>query len=242
MKIHSAIGMRIMDWLFPRICPGCLRRSDREKRLVCWRCFASITPYAESLCDCCGRFVTGNITHRFLCSFCRARRPAYDRARAAARFGGLLRELLHQFKYRKGVYLCEDLVDLLEGAVRSHFDAGAIDVIIPVPLHPLRLRARAYNQTALLAGALGGRLSRRVDGDVLRRVRATGTQTRLHRKARLANMKGAFAVRDPAWVRQRTVLLVDDVMTTGATFDACASALKKAGAARVWCVAVARGE
>ena len=232
----------VIDWLFPRICPGCRRHSDREGRLICWGCFSSISLFTESLCDRCGRFVTGQVQHRFICSSCVSEPPAYDRARAAAHFGGFLRELLHRFKYQKGVYLCEDLADLLEGTVRAHFDAAAVDVVVPVPLHPLRLRARSYNQAALLAESLGRRLGRRVDTVSLQRVRFTGTQTRLHRAARRENMKGAFSVARPAWLRHRTVLLVDDVMTTGATFDACARALKKAGVWRVWCVAVARGE
>lgn len=242
MSFLSKILGIVKDCFFPRICPGCQKRSDREGRFICWGCFSSIPLFSESICDRCGRFITGQVKHRFICSACQAHLPAYDRARAAARFGGLLREVLHRFKYQKGVYYCEDLVDLLEGTVRAHFDADAVDVVMPVPLYSLRLRSRSYNQAGLLAESLAARLGRRFDDVSLCRNRSTGTQTKLHREERRENMKGAFTVLRPEWVRNRTILIVDDVMTTGSTLDSCAHALKKAGASRVWCVAVARGD
>jgi len=153
----------------------------------------------------------------------------------------VLRELLHQFKYEYATWLCRDLADLLQGCVLGHYAAVEVDVVVPVPLHRQKLRDRGYNQAALLAEALASRLGRLYVGDALTRARNTPTQTRLHVRERHRNVRHAFVVQAPEWVRGRTVLLVDDVMTTGATLSEVAATLKRAGAWRVWAVTVARG-
>jgi ComF family protein len=177
----------------------------------------------------------------FLCDLCRRAARAIDGARAAAAFRGGLRSLLHAFKYRHATWLCMDLADLLQGCVAAYYETADIDLVVPVPLHPNKQRQRTYNQSALLADILARRLGLETFGDSLRRARATPSQTRLSAAARRANVRGAFEVVRPAWVRGRSVLLVDDVMTTGATLHEAAACLKKAGAWRVWAVAVARG-
>jgi len=189
----------------------------------------------------CGREVEGQVKHTFVCGVCRAVRPHYDRARAAGHFSGVLREMVHAFKYDSALWLCADLVDLLEGCLTAHFHADAVDVVVPVPLHPVRQRERSYNQSVLLARELARRIDRRCDARALERVRVTETQTHLNAAQRRMNMLGAFRVTRPEWVRQRCVLLVDDVMTTGATLDECARMLKKAGTRAVWAVTAGRG-
>lgn len=134
----------------------------------------------------------------------------------------------------------QDLCDLLHGAVQAYFTAATIDVVLPVPLFPTRQRERSYNQAALLAEELAQRIDRRFDEQSLVRIRKTETQTHFNAVKRRENMAGAFSVARPEWVRQRCVLLVDDVMTTGATLHECAKALKKAGACKVWALTVAR--
>ena len=113
--------------------------------------------------------------------------------------------------------------------------------MVPVPLHPVRQRERSYNQSALLAQELARRIDRRFDGQSLARVHRTETQTALDAVRRRMNIRGAFSVVKPEWVNARCVLLVDDVMTTGATLNECARMLKKAGTRTVWAVTVGRG-
>ncbi len=144
------------------------------------------------------------------------------------------------FKYNHATWLARDLVDLLEGVVRARLDAPAIDLVVPVPLYPNRLRERGYNQSAILAEGLALRLGRRFDGDSVVRTRDTEHQARLNGDERRNNLKDAFAATDPSHIRGRTVLLVDDVMTTGATLNHCALAIISAGAERVWCATAAR--
>jgi ComF family protein len=238
---RGALLAGVCDLMLPRACAACGAAADRPGSLVCWDCFRNIELLAGPACARCGLKVEGALTHDFLCGVCRADPPAYERARVAGRFRGVLRVLLHAFKYEHGVWLCRDLTDLLHGCVLTHFAPAEIDIVLPVPLAPVKRRARSYNQAALLARELAARLDRPCLPAVLQRLRNTPSQTRLSAAARRANVLGAFAVTEPGWVRGRTVMLIDDVMTTGATLHEAARALRKAGAPRVWAAAVARG-
>jgi ComF family protein len=148
---------------------------------------------------------------------------------------------MQQFKYGDATHLAGDLVQLLAGCVHAHHLPGTLDAIAYVPLHPKKARVRSYNQSRLIAEQLSRRLSIPVERNALRRVRWTISQTRLHAEARRQNMIGAFDSPIPDWIQGRHWLLVDDVMTTGATVDACAAVLKRYGAARVVVATVARG-
>jgi ComF family protein len=232
----------LLDLLFPRHCAGCGGAVDRDGTHVCWDCFRGIELRGEDgACERCGLKVEGPVTHVFRCAACRADEPAFDRARSAGRFGGVLRELLLRFKYGRATWLRDDLAGILHGCVLAHFAWQEVDAVVPVPLHSVKRRFRGYNQAALLAGDVARRLDRPHVDDALVRVRATPTQTRLDAASRRRNVRGAFAVRDAGWVRGRTLLLIDDVMTTGATLDAASAALRAAGAWRVWAATVARG-
>lgn len=231
----------VADVCFPRFCPVCREPSDRVGRLLCWNCFGNLPLREGPVCGRCGLQPEGRLEGPFICSVCQQSPPAFDCARAAAAFRGGARELLHRFKYSQGVWLCRDLADLLQGCVEAHFDYAAIDAVLPVPLHPRKQRQRTYNQATALAAELAARLRLPLLPDAARRVRLTPTQTRLSAAARRDNVRGAFQVVQPEWVRARTLLLVDDVMTTGATLHELAAALKRAGAWRVWAATVARG-
>ena len=233
--------LRLLDWLYPRKCPGCGASSDRDGRHWCWSCFRKIALFPQQGgCDCCGQRTEGDVTHRFICGACLARRPHFDQARAAADFTSTLREQVLAFKYQGALWMRQDLCDVLEGALNAHFRPAEIDVVVPVPLHRLRQRARSFNQSALLAETLAKRIDRRCDTQSLARIRETGQQTKLNAARRWENIAGAFEVKRPEWVAQRRILLVDDVMTTGATLDECARVLKRAGAHTVWAVTLAR--
>lgn len=240
--ISNALS-RLADVVWPRTCAvkTCGNASDRPGRHVCSTCFATL-PFLESggACMVCGGLVAAPARHDFVCDECRSSPPAYERARGAMRFAPPVRDMVLDFKFHHATWLAEDLADMLEGVVRAKLDFAEIDVVVPVPLHPERLRERGYNQAALLGESLARRIDRRFDGRALVRVRNTEHQARLGRKARLVNLDGSFRTAEPRGVRGRTVLLVDDVSTTGTTLDRCAAELVAAGAARVWCATVAR--
>ncbi len=234
---------RAADFCWPRVCPveDCTRPSDRMNRFLCSQCFAMLPWYETGgVCNVCGAPMAVDADFDFVCENCRTAKPHYEFARSAVVYEEPLKALIGDFKYRNHTWLKDDLVDILEGGVRAKLDCAAIDVVLPVPLHRNRLRERGFNQSALLAEELAIRINRRFDGTSLVRIRDTEHQARITGAERLKNVAGAFEVDCSAMIRGRTVLLVDDVMTTGATLEDCSRALLKAGAERVWCATVAR--
>jgi ComF family protein len=181
----------------------------------------------------------GNISEAFECSQCLERRPKFDFARASVVATDLVVESVVRHKYNGAVWVEPFLVELLlNGALKSlrpeHFD-----YVVPVPLHPLRLRERGFNQAERLARPLAKALNVPLNDDILERVKNTETQTTLDKKKRAENMKDAFTANLSLSIKSPRILLVDDILTTGVTADACAQALRKQGASRVaiWTVA-----
>lgn len=154
---------------------------------------------------------------------------------------GLVRHLIHDFKYNKREYLRRPLADWLADTLDDpRIIATPIDALIPVPLHPMRQRERGYNQAQLLAELLAGDYHFPLLHN-LRRARYTQTQTSFDRSERMENLHDAFLVSDNAAVKNKNLVLVDDVLTTGSTLNECARTLLQAGAASVRAICVARG-
>jgi ComF family protein len=217
-----------MALLRPYFCPGCLQ---------------ALMPLAHPLCACCGTLVSGGDGPQPLCASCRERPPAFDRARAAFAYQGSLREVVQCLKYRGKTQLARPLGRLMHAVYRCFWQPPPVDLILPVPLHRRRLRERGFNQALLLMRRwpqVAGEARVPVDCGVLVRTRATAPQAGLDRSARRSNIAGAFAVRHPERVAGRRLLLVDDVITTGATVAECARVLKQSGAAQVDVLALAR--
>jgi ComF family protein len=238
----SAFTLRpLLDLVWPRTCEGCGAPAGDAARYFCWDCLAALPLIEPPFCSACGDPVQGAITRDFVCSTCVDRPPAFERARSAARFRGPLKEALHRFKYSGATHLSRDLAVLLHACVQAQYGREPFDAVTCVPLHPVKQRARTYNQAHLLAGDLARLMRLPLAHNCLARVRETATQTRLTAKERQQNVRGAFQTPHPGWVQGRRFLLVDDVMTTGATLRECSRMLKDAGAASVFVVTVARG-
>jgi ComF family protein len=230
---------RLADLLLPPVCISCRRRIGTHG-LLCGGCFASIDFIAPPLCARLGVPLPYEAGEGQLSAAAIASPPVYDRARAAARYSDTMRELIQSFKYR-------DRHEALPLFARWLTKAGAelladADLIVPVPLYPSRLWWRRFNQSAMLALAVGRLTGIPVDCAALRRVKRTASQVGLSAEQRRRNVRGAFKVdkAHAASVRGKKLVVVDDVITTGATAESCARALKRVRAARVDILALAR--
>lgn len=190
-------------------------------------------------CRVCGRDVTP-FRGEFLCEDCHAHPPRFDRLASALRFEGEARRMTLDFKFNSHLWMRDDFADWLEAAVRARFDPAAIDAIVPMPISVWHRLDRGFNQSRVLAFALARRFSRRLLAGALGRTGRFRRQSGLNEDERRENVKGTFICRAPELVRGRTLLVIDDIVTTGATLSECAGTLKAAGAARVWCATLAR--
>ena len=190
-------------------------------------------------CRVCGS-VAEDAAGGYVCEECRRGRPSFDQAASAVRFENDARELILKYKSAEGVWMRRDFADWLEAAVRTRYDVAAIDVVVPMPVTVFHRMDRGYNQSAYLARSLASLIDRECVVNAIARCGHPRRQAGLSGAERIENVRGTFKAVDPRRVRGRTVLLVDDVMTTGATLSECAKTLKEAGAWRVWCITLAR--
>lgn len=219
-----------LDFLFPPKCLGC----GTEGNLICLACRRRLTPIVNPICPRCGRPQSSEI----MCPTCTVWSASVECIRSPLRFEGLTRQIIHEFKYKNLRSLAQPLAVILKDyLLRSPLP---VDVIVPVPLHPRRLRERGYNQSALLAKAISRLMNLPVTEDELKRVKYVLPQARTRSVAeRQTNAKGAFKCLRFLKPGQ-AVLLIDDVATSGATLDACAHALKLAGSGSVYGLVLAR--
>jgi len=213
-----------LDLLFPQWCVGCGKEGD----FLCYSCCQSLPRIVPPLCPRCGKPQPSGI----LCPSCVGWQTEMEGIRSPFRFDGVIRQAIHQLKYRNLRAIVVPLARLLTGYLITNPIPG--EVLVPVPLHQKRLRERGYNQSELLARELGKLVSLPVVDDCLIRQRHTPPQARASSvEERRSNAANAFTCRNHK-LQDKQVLLIDDVTTSGATLDACASALKAAGASSVW--------
>ncbi|MFM8551718.1 MAG: double zinc ribbon domain-containing protein [Nitrospiraceae bacterium] len=232
---------RLLHVLLPVECAGCgTALADDPVPFFCRSCWNSIVPLDGPACPRCGRPFASPVALTFspnhLCGHCRKRCPAYTKAWSIYPYAPPLQDALRLFKYHSKVALADALGDLWQASAVPQ----GLDLMMPVPIHPSRLREREYNQSLLLADRLNRTLRLPLSFDNLIRLRPTVPQTDLNRSARLKNLRRVFSVRRPDAILEKRILLVDDVFTTGTTVNECAKALRKAGAADIYVCTLAR--
>lgn len=237
-KCGAAALDGLLSLLYPPRCAVC--RTLGHPSLLCAACISAVVPVAEPQCARCGHALEPD----HLCGSCQKHPPAFDRACALGAYGGVLSEAVHRFKYGHCPALAEPLGALLAAHARTRPDILhrlAFDGVVPVPMHAARRRTRGYNQSERLARVVARALELPVDSALLVRARATRPQVGLHATRRRSNLLGAFRVTRPQDAAGRTFLLIDDVMTTGASLSECAAMLKLAGARGVYALTLAAG-
>jgi ComF family protein len=232
---NAALGL-----LYPPHCAAC--RADTSPGVyLCAECAKRVRRIEEPFCRRCSEPFEGAITGAFTCTNCGDRELEFDCAVSAFLSRGIVRDFIHRFKYERHFFLRHQLAEWLAASLEDErIRATRADFLVPVPLHSARYREREFNQAEELALLLSKRCALPILR-ALRRTRYTTTQTRLDRHERMENLRGAFRVRQTAAVSGRHLILVDDVLTTGSTVDECARVLRKAGAASVRVMTVARG-
>ena len=233
MSLRSLVNL-----LSPPRCLLCHRDTSRTAEVFCELCAQEMPSLLPPACQRCGVGLSGAYDARTSCQRCQTTSFTFELARAPLVYTGPVREAIHAFKYhghhRIGSWLAHQMME----TAKRHLPLADIDLILPVPMHWLKQRVKGVNPAETLAQAVSQRLDLPYATGLLRRIRWTASQTRLSLRQRARNVQGAFRAHAPRVV-DRTILLVDDVLTSGATAQACATALQAAGAPCVFVLTAA---
>jgi len=231
----------LADIVYPKTCLVCKRQLKAltcVDNLVCTQCWAKIKINAPPFCHCCGRHLEKPIKN--ICPACVRKQLHFDRAFSPCVYEGVIKELIHVFKYQGKDYLGPTLTRLMTEFIEEYnLPMDILDSVMPIPLHKTRLREREFNQAQILSNHIARKFGKKVSYDNLRRLRPTKTQTELEIDERLLNVKDSFTATKSQDLKGRNILLVDDVLTTGATCSEAAYTLKDAGANIVFVLTLA---
>ena len=229
-KTLATLLWSALDWLYPPRCCNCGTRGF----VLCEACLAEIDMLNQNQCQKCGYPIRRN--HLF-CENCRQSEQLFDVMRSWAAYTGILKKALHALKYKRnlalGAIFAKPLVEIIKK------NNWPIDIVVPVPLSRLRQRQRGYNQAAIISTNIALTLDLPHSPNSIKRIKETETQISLDVNKRFTNLNDAFYA-NPAKLNKKKVLLIDDVITTGATMQNCTKAIKNAGADQVYCLSVAR--
>lgn len=224
----------LLNCFFPRVCICCnADLSWKAEEPLCPSCASTLTAPGPLICRRCGRVLPSGGAHCFACRGSKAQKYKCCLIRSTFVFNAPVRSLVHALKYRQNTSLAAYMGKQMAERFRQLPELKDVNYVVPVPLFPQRLRKRGFNQSELLARAFADKLKLPLDVSCLMRGRDTGSQTKLGRTERLENLKDAFVCAPSHPLKGKIVLLIDDVCTTSSTLEACAVALKKAGAKRV---------
>lgn len=231
----------VLGLIYPPCCQVCFsERATPDNGFVCDRCARSVRWIRPPFCYRCGLPFEGALTQVFECSNCRDQSWAFESARAAVVAEGITLEIIHRYKYHEALWFEPFLANLLTQAATPTLLGAGWDYLVPVPLHPVRERERGFNQAERLARHLGNHCGIPLAPTLLDRAEFTPTQTRLSRAQRTDNVQEAFKPRPNARLNGQNCVIVDDVLTTGATTNAVAQTLQAMGSGNVLVWSVAR--
>ncbi len=267
-RSSASLKQEVFNWLFPRRCPFChemiqVKMEDRPEReqlpFICPDCRSYVRTHyliREPACKRCGKALSRRESE--YCMDCAGHRRSFDGGVSLFQYGRRnlppvvgkkpgfekhsMGESILQFKYHNRREYADYYIDELMRVYGRRFQKLYADVILPIPVHPARKRMRGYNQAEILAEKLGTALGIEVCKDLLIRVKKTRPQKELNNEERLRNLQEAFVLSKPVPRSYRTVILIDDIYTTGSTMEACTRKLKEAGVCRVYCISICSGQ
>jgi ComF family protein len=231
-----------LNFFYPAVCQICgEQRATSHEGYVCTNCWTDVRFIMPPFCERCGLPYEGEISGAFECGNCREMELHFRFARSAVVAKGVVLDVIHRYKYFRALWFEPFLADLLIRHAKPVLEKEKWDWIVPIPLHRLKRREREFNQAERLADQLSRATNIPVNGTLIERVEFTRTQTQLTRPQRMENVRRAFRMRDGKRLDGGRIILLDDVLTTGATTSACAKILKQAGAEDICVWTVARG-
>lgn len=234
-------GKYVLHILFPRTCFSCNKDLPYDRKgPLCASCEDGLTLPGPLICQRCGVVLKSGGAHCFHCRASKGEKFKCKIIRSACNYNQFSQGLIHALKYQGVDYVAPYMGEFMASRFSLFAELADVNLVIPVPLHKTRLKKRGYNQSELIARAFCKKTNFPCNFTSLVRVRDTDSQTKLGRKERIANMNGAFAVKNAPSVKGKVILLIDDVATTGSTLEACAQALRQAGAKRVMAYTFAR--
>jgi len=234
---------KVSGLIYPDICQICENeKATSEESYVCRSCRSKIKYIEPPFCEQCGKPYEGYITTSFICSDCRSSKIYFSQARSVAVYDDVIKKAIHLYKYKSALWIEPILAEMLIESIKTDSDWSERDAIIPVPLHFVKRNERGFNQSERLSTRISKATGIPLNTKLLKRVKYTETQTTLDRSRRSENVKNAFDVKDKSgWLKGKKLILIDDVLTTGATVNECERVLRKAGAIDVAVWTVARG-
>jgi len=226
----------LKDLIYPNLCLACKNKIELNEgqNLVCINCLDKIEKNLPPFCATCGRHLDIEAINKNTCKGCKNTKFYFDRAFSPCVYTGIMKNLIHKFKYSGSDYLGEYFGSIMSTFIQDYsLPIQYLDYIIPVPLHKSRLREREFNQAQILSQQVAKKFDKKLLTDVLIRNKPTKTQTELTLKERGQNVKDSFLVAKPELIKDANLLLIDDVLTTAATSNEAAKCLKSAGAKAV---------
>lgn len=228
LKLHVRA---VADFFLPRLCAGCNKKLTSYEEIICTECQPKLKTAGSGLLqsEYQRKFSASGLVEDFFCLY------LFEKDKA-------LQHIIHNFKYNKRIQIGVELGRLLGSVLKSEKSGWKIDLIIPIPLHHLKKAERGFNQSLYVAKGISKEINLPVKTRSMKRKKFTETQTKMNLKEREANVSGAFKVRTPGLIKNKNILLVDDVITTGATIKECAQELKKFNAGKIYAASIAIAE
>lgn len=224
---------RFLHFILPSQCPCCDKGLEEEEKGICQVCLSKIKRIEPPFCSICGVPFVSQEVENHSCGPCTLQKRNFTMARALGYYEGSLRLAIHLWKYERRLSLTPFFGELMAEGFFRYWEPYSIDLLLPVPLHPKRLRERGFNQSLLLAKALSHRTGIPFQKRLIRKRNPTPPLMELSRVERERTIRGSFYVMNKENLKGKKILLIDDVYTTGATVNECARVLRFAGAARV---------
>jgi len=232
----------IINVIFPETCVNCKNKLDTQAidKIICKPCWQKIEKNIPPFCVSCGRKLNKQFLTKHICPDCLKKKLYFDRAFSPCVYDGVIKNLIHEFKYKHKHYLGKTLSKLMIDFIKEYsLPIDYLDYVIPMPLHKTRLREREFNQAEILAKEIACEFNKDMPLSILKRLKNTKTQTDLETINRFKNVAESFIVANKTQAKGKNILIVDDVFTTGATSSEAASVLKKAGANIVFILTLA---